>query len=228
MNAFSVLDWYAVTMNALLGLWAGFLGFLPELVGALIVFLIGWAISVGVGRLVSDLLKRAKFNQIFERGGWKKALEKAEIKVDPSGFVGAVFKWVLVLVFLMAAVEILGFTQFTIFLQSVLAYLPNVIVASLIFVAAVIIADITEKILRAAVEGAQVGYGQVVGAIVRWSIWTFASIAILVQLGVAPMLLQTLFTGLVAFLVLAGGLAFGLGGKETAGEIVRDLRNRMR
>lgn len=228
MTTFSVVDWYAVTVRALFDLWEGFLGFIPELIGALIVFLIGWVIAVAVGRLVSDVLKKIKFNQIFDRGGWKRALEKAEIKVDPSGFVGAVFKWVLVIVFLLAAVEILGFTQFAIFLQSVLAYLPNVIVASLIFVVAVIIADIVEKIMRAAVEGAQVGYGNIVGIIVRWSIWTFALIAILVQLGVAPGLLQTLFTGLVAFLVLAGGLAFGLGGKEVAGEILREFRSKMR
>ena len=223
-----VLDWYAVTIDGLQGLWQGFIGFLPSLVGALVIFVIGWFISVGVGRLVADILKRIKFNQVFERGNWKHALDKADVKVDPSGFIGAIFKWVLVIVFLLAAVEVLGLTQLAAFIMNVLAYLPNVLVASLIFVVAVIIADIAEKILRAAVESTQIGYGHMVGVIVRWSIWIFAAIAILTQLGITPLLWQTLFTGLVALVVLAGGLAFGLGGKDVAAQWLQDMNRRLR
>jgi small-conductance mechanosensitive channel len=223
-----VLDWYAVTIDGLQSLWQGFIGFLPELVGALIIFVIGWFISVGVGRLVADILKRIKFNQIFERGNWKHALEKADVKMDPAGFIGGIFKWVLVIVFLLAAVDVLGLTQLGGFITNVLNYLPNVVVASLIFVVAVIVADISEKVLRAAVESTQVEYGHVVGVIVRWSIWVFAAIAILTQLGVTPVLWQTLFTGLVALVVIAGGLAFGLGGKDVAGQWLQDMNRRLR
>lgn len=223
-----ILDWYAVTIDGLQNLWQGFIAFLPALVGALVIFVIGWFISVGVGRLIADILKRIKFNQIFERGSWKQALQKADVKVDPSGFIGAIFKWVLAIVFLLAAVEILGLNQLATFITNVLAYLPNVLVASLIFVVAVVIADIVEKILRTAVESTQVGQGHMVGVIVRWSIWIFAAIAILTQLGVTPMLWQTLFTGLVALVVVAGGLAFGLGGKEVAGQWLQDLNRRLR
>ncbi len=223
-----LLDWYAVTVNALFDLWGSFLNFIPELVGALLVFIIGWLISAGVGKLIADILKRLRFNQIFERGNWKSALDKAELRVDPAGFIGAIVKWVLVIVFLLAAVEILGLTQFAIFLQSVLAYLPNVIVAALIFAVAVIIADIVEKILRAAAESAQFSHGGIIGAIVKWSIWTFAIIAMLTQLGVATALLQTLFTGLVALIVVAGGIAFGLGGKDTASALLQDMMRKLR
>lgn len=223
-----VLDWYAVTLNGLQDLLQGFIGFLPALVGALLIFVIGWFISVGVGRLVADILKRIKFNQIFERGNWKNALEKADLKVDPAGFIGSIFKWVLAIVFLLAAVEILGLKQLAVFITDVLAYLPNVLVASLIFVVAVIIADIVEKVLRAAVESAQVKQAHMVGVIVRWSIWTFAAIAILIQLGITPVLLQTLFTGLVALAVVAGGLAFGLGGKDVAAQLLQDLNRKLR
>ncbi|MDA1337180.1 MAG: hypothetical protein O3C23_00195 [bacterium] len=223
-----VLDLYVVTIQALQGLWEGFIGFLPELIGALIIFVIGWFISVGVGRLVADILKRIKFNQVFERGNWKSALEKADIKMDPSGFIGAIFKWVFVIVFLRVTVEVLGLTQLTTFIESILAYLPNVLVASLIFVVAVIVADIVEKVLRAAVESAQVGQAHMVGVIVRWSIWIFAAIAILTQLGVTPILWQTLFTGLVALIVVAGGLAFGLGGKEVAGQWLQDMSRKLK
>jgi len=223
-----VLDWYYVTIQALQNLWQGFLSFIPVLLGAIIVFVIGWFISVGVGKLITEILKRVKFNQIFEKGGWKSALEKAEIKVDPSGFIGAIIKWILVIVFLLAAVEILGLIQFAGFLKSVLAYLPNVIVASLIFVVTVILVDIVEKIVRAAVESIKVGYGAIVSAVIKWSIWVFALLAILHQLGIAKPFMETLFTGLVAMLVISLGIAFGLGGKEVAAEILQDVKRKLK
>ena len=223
-----VLDWYSVTFEALQGLWQGFVIFIPKLVGAIIIFIIGWFIAIAAGKLISEILKRIKFNQIFERGVWKEALEKAEFKIDASGFIGAICKWILVIVFLLVAVEILGLVQFADFLVKVLAYLPNVVVAALIFVVAVIIADILEKVVRAVVEGVRVGYGQVVGAIVRWSIWIFAILAILIQLKITPALLQTLFIGFVALIAIAGGIAFGLGGKEAAAELLQDFKKKLK
>ncbi len=223
-----VLDWYSVTLQALQNLWQGFLNFIPVLIGAIVVFVIGWFISVGIGKLVTEILKRVKFNQIFEKGSWKGALERAEIKVDAAGFIGAIVKWVLVIVFLLAAVEILGFVQFAGFLKSVLNYLPNVIVAALIFVVTVIVVDIVEKVVRAAVESIKVGYGQMVSAVIKWSIWVFAIIMILYQLGIGRPFMETLFTGLVAMLVISLGIAFGLGGKDVAAEILQDLRRKLK
>ena len=221
-------DWYLVTITALMDLWSGFLSFMPSLVGAIVVFVIGWFISVGVGKLITEILKRIKFNQMFEKGSWDEALAKADIKVDTSSFIGAVIKWILAIVFLMAAVEILGLNQFAGFLQSILNYLPNVVTAVLIFVVTVIVVDILEKVVRASVESMRVGYGHMVSVVVRWSVWVFALLAILMQLKVTPSLIQTLFTGLVALVVVAGGIAFGLGGKDVAGEGVRDLYKKLK
>jgi len=181
-----------------------------------------------VGKLITEILRRIKFNQIFEKGSWDEALAKADIKVDASGFIGAIIKWVLVIVFLLAAVEILGFMQFAIFLNGVLAYLPNVIVAALIFVVTVIVVDIVEKIVRVAVESIKVGYGQMVSAVIKWSIWIFAIMAILYQLGIARPFMETLFQGLVAILVISLGIAFGLGGKEVAAEVLQDLKRKLK
>ena len=223
-----VIDWLQVTGDALRELWVGFIDFTPKLVGAIIVFLIGWLIAVVVGRIIAEVLKKIKFDRIFEKGNWKRALEKADIKVEVSSFIGAIFKWILVIVFLLAAVEILGLIQFASFLQNVLNYLPNVIVAAAIFVAAVIIADILEKVVRAAVESTKIGYGHIVGVIVRWSIWVFAILAILVQLRVTPSLIQILLQGVIGLIVIAGGLAFGLGGKDVAAEILQNLRRKLK
>lgn len=223
-----VIDWYFVTFQALQNLWLGFLVWLPKIIGAIIVFLIGWFISIVIGKFVTEILKRLKFNRIFEKGALKEALEKAEFKVDISSFIGAICKWVLVIVFLSAAVGILGFVKFADFLTKVLAYLPNVIVATLIFVVAVIIAELLEKIVRAAVESIRVGYGHIAGAIVKWSIWIFAILAILIQLKIATELILTLFTGFVAMVALAGGIAFGLGGKDVAAEIMENLKKKLK
>lgn len=223
-----IVEWSVVTIQALQKLWQGFLVLMPKIIGAIIIFIIGWFIALGIGKLVTEILKRLKFDRIFEKGAWKEALEKAEIKIDASSFIGAICKWILVIVFLLAAVEILGLVQFANFLNNVLNYLPNVVVAVLIFVVAVIISDIVEKILKASVESTKVGYGNVVGIIAKWSIWIFAILAILLQLKITPDLLRILITGFVALITIAGGIAFGLGGKDIATEILQELKKKIK
>ena len=161
-----ILDWYSVTIDALQNLWQGFVAFVPALIGAVVVFVVGWSISVGLGKLIAEILKKIRFNQIFEKGNWDEALAKADIKVDASAFIGAIVKWVFVVVFLMAAVEVLGLKGFAGFLGNIIGYLPNVVVAAFILVVTVIITDILEKVVRAAVESIKVRYGQVVAAII--------------------------------------------------------------
>ena len=87
-----VLDWYEVTLAQLQELWVGLVAFVPQLVGALVVFVVGWIIAVIVGRVVADILRRIQFNQLFEREGFRRALERADMKVDPSEFIGGIFK----------------------------------------------------------------------------------------------------------------------------------------
>lgn len=223
-----VLDWYSITVQALQSLWQGFLSFIPLLVGAMIVFGIGWIISVALGRLVTEILKKLKFNQLFDKGNWKSALEKAEMKVDPAGFIGAMIKWILVVVFLQGAVGILGWTAFASLLARVVSYLPNVIVAALIFVVTVILVDIVEKIVRTGAEGIKVGYGNILSGIVKWAIWIFSTMLILDQLNIGGILPEGIIFGIIGFFALAGGLAFGLGGKELAADILKDLRTKLK
>jgi len=225
MNMIS--SWLTVTVTALKGAWEAFLMFTPVLLGAIIILIIGWFVSVGIGRLVTEIFKKIKLNQLFEKGSWKTALEKAEIKVDASGFLGAIVKWILFIVFLMAAVEPLGLGAFAVFLKGIVVYLPKVIVAALIFVATVILVDIVEKITRVGVEGIKVGYGKMISSTVKWLIWFFAVLAILNQLEILKPFTETLFTGIVAVLVLGFGLSFGLGGKEVAAEILRDFKKKL-
>lgn len=221
-------SWYIITLESLQGLWQDFISYLPKIVGALVVVIAGWFVAVGIGKVVTEILRRIKFDTLFEKGVWKHALEKAEWKIDPSGFIGAIVKWVLFVSFLIAAVEILGFVQFAIFVGKIAAWLPNIIVAAAIFVVAVIVAEYFPKIIRAGVEGLEIKYSSLLETLARAAIWIFAILAILIQLGIAEELIMTLFTGFVAFLVIAGGLAFGLGGKEFAAEFLEDMKKKMK
>jgi len=221
-------DWSLITTQALQKLWEGFIKFIPQLIGALIVFIIGWFISVWIGKFVAEILRRLKVDKIFEKTKWEQAFEKAELKLEVSEFIGAIVKWVLIIVFLLAAVEILGLGQFAGFLKSIVAWLPNVIVAAAIFVVAVIIADFSEKLIKAIVGKMEVGYARFVGSIVKWAIWVFALLAILSQLGVAKDTINILISGFVALIVLSSAIAFGLGGKDVAREILEDLRRKIK
>ena len=223
-----ILDWSAITFNALKNIWQGFLLYLPKLFGAILVFAIGWVIAAAVGRLISEVLKKIGFNKIFEKVGWKEALGKAELKMDPAEFVGGVFKWIIIIVFLSASVvDILEFTQFQFFLNKIVEWLPNVIVSIAIFVVAIIVTDILEKFIKASVKKLGVGYVGLISTATKWAIYIFAFLAILDQLEVAPNIVNTFVSGFVGMTALAFGLAFGLGGKDAATKFIEDLRRKI-
>jgi len=205
--------------------------FIANLVLAIIVFIIGYLIAVGIGKLITEILKSIRFNKLFEKEGWRKALQRANIDVNPSEFIGAIFKWILVIVTLLIAVDILKLTDFAVFLTNVLNYLPRVIVAVLVFVVAIIISDIIEKVVRATVERLKVGYGYVAASIVKWAIWIFTLFLILDQLLPSSDLVKTLYSGIiygiVGALALGIGLAIGLGGKDTAAKIISDMHRKI-
>jgi hypothetical protein len=203
------------------------LKFIPSLLAAIIIFIIGWLIAEAIGKIVSRILKVLKIDQIFERANWREALETAEIKVNISEFIGGICKWILVIVFLSIAVEILGLAQFASVLNRLIVWLPNVVIAVVVFVVAVIIADILNRLIRASVNKMGIKYGGFLGAIVRWAIYIFAGLAILLQLGVAPTIIQSIVVGFVGMLALALGLAFGLGGKDAAAKLIEDLKRRI-
>ena len=158
-------------------------------------------------------------------------MERANVHINPSEFIGAIFKWVFVIVSLLIAVDILNLTQFGVVLTEVLNYLPNVIIAALIFVVAVVISDIIEKIVRVSVEKMKVGYGYIASSIVKWAIWIFTIFLILDQLLPSSELIKTLYMAIVWGIVGSVGLglaiAIGLGGKDTASEVIRDMKNKI-
>jgi len=221
-------NWNIVTGSPIERFWENFILFLPELLLALIILVIGWFFALAVGKITSNILYRLKFNSFFEGEKWEEAFKKAEIKINPSEFIGSIVKWVLILVVLWLAAERLAFHEFAVLMNNIVGYLPNVIVAVLIFVAAVMVADFLAKMVMVATEKADFPYSKTTGAIVKVSIWFFAIFAILIHLGIASELLLALFYGIVAFLAIAGGLSFGLGGKDAAQKFIEEMKKKVK
>ena len=221
-----IQTWAEVVTTSLQTLWVGFVSFLPNLLGAIIVFLIGWIIASLLGRLTKQIVQTLRIDQILSKMNLKKSLDRANLKLDSGKFIGELVRWFFIVVFMMAATDILGLSQVTDFLKQVILYIPQLMVAVLILLAAILIANFLERLVRASVEAAGLKSANFLAMVTKWSILVFAILAALLQLGIVPALIQTIFTGLVAALVVSIGLAFGLGGKEMAAQILdRTRRN---
>jgi hypothetical protein len=219
--------WGDVIVASLQQVWTSVANFLPLLIGAVVVFIIGWIIAVSLGKLVEQVVRALKVDHLLSKLDFETTLERAGWKLNSGAFVGSLVKWFLVVVFLLAAVNILGLTEVSNFLRDVLLYIPNVVVAALILIIAALVANTVERLVRGSVEAA--GYrGSLVAVVARWAIWVFAFVAALLQLGIATSLLQTVVTGLVASLALAFGLAFGLGGRDVAASFLDKMRSELK
>ncbi len=202
--------------------------FIPKLIIAVIIFIIGWVIAVALGKLVAQIIRAFKVDKVLQSLSIEEPLAKAGFRLDSGAFLGGLIRWFFIIVFLMAAIEVIGLSQVNIFLKDVvLGYLPNVIVAALILIVAAFVANATQRIVVGSAKAAGVPSTKLLGGITKWAIWVFAILAALYQLGIAGVFAQTIFTGFVAMLAIAGGLAFGLGGKEAASRYVERLRKDM-
>jgi small-conductance mechanosensitive channel len=156
-------------------------------------------------------------------------LTRAGIKLNVGGFIGWLIKWFIIVVFLMTSLAVLGLQQVNAFLREVvLAYLPQVIIAALILILATVVADFMRKVVSGAAKAANVRGANMVGSISYYAIWIFALIIALSTLGIAPQFMQILFTGIVAMLAIAGGLAFGLGGRDAAQKALENVSENMK
>jgi len=227
VEKYMIQDWSLITTQALQGAWQDILLFLPNLLAAIIIFILGWFVAIWIGKLVAQILNKLQFDSLFEKTGWKEALNNADVKVEPSSFIGAVCKWILVIIFLMIVTDIMGWMAFAGLLASIVAWLPNLLVAIIILVVAIIIADIVEKLVKVSTKKMGVGSVNFLGVVVKWAIYIFAGLAVLLQLGITPKIVEVLIMGFVGTLTLALGLSFGLGGKEAASRLIEEARRKM-
>lgn len=220
----SMQTWGEAISYSLIDLWVRFIEYVPTIIGALLVFLLGVIIASILGKLVERIVRAIRIDQAIDRVKIGEKLKEHGIEITFSHFFGKVVQWFLVLVFLMAATDILGLNQVTDYLNSIILYLPNVIVATIILTIAFLLGSIAYTIVRSSTKAAGVMSATLLATIIKWSIIIFGLLAALIQLGIAVSLVNTIFIGLIAAISLAAGLAFGLGGKEEAALILKKLR----
>ena len=215
-----------VLQQSFADLWYAVVQFLPVILAAVIIFVIGWIVGVVLYRVVDQVVKILRVDDALKAAGLNEMARDAGFNLNIGAFLGTLVQWFTVIVFLVAALDVLGLNQVTIFLQQVvLLYLPQVIVAVLILILAAIVAETVKSIVASSARAAGAKNGELAGSVAKWAIWIFAIMAILNQLGIATEFVQTLFTGLVVAISLAFGLAFGLGGKEAAARSIEKVRS---
>lgn len=220
----AVQTWTSVIVDSLQELWIAVVAFLPNLLGALVILILGLIVAAGLGRLVEKIFDAVKLDAFLSKIGLAPHFERAGMRLRGSRFLGRLVYWFLVVAFLLAAVNALGLVVFAGFLREVLFYLGNVVVAILIMLAALVVANFARKIVVGAVASARLSGEHFLGVITWWAITLFGFFAALSQLGVAETVVNALVVGVVAMLALAGGLAFGLGGRDYAASLLEKLR----
>jgi hypothetical protein len=197
----------------------------PALLVAVIIFIIGWVVGASLSKVVEQLFRLIKVDSALKAAGVEDLARKSGFTLNSGKFIGELVRWFVVIAFLIASFEILGLTQVNDFLKGVvLGYLPSVIAAVLILMVAAVLGEVVRKAVISGIQAAGVSGAHFLGSIAKWAIWIVAFFAALSQLGIAPAVLQTLFTGVVIALSLALGLSFGLGGQDAAGRYIEKLR----
>lgn len=207
-----------IVQISLIDLWGRLVSILPDLIGALIIILIGFIVAPILGGIVKKVIDIFKIDQLSERMGLKEMVRGYSPNFSVSLIIGKLVKWFFILAFIMAAADVLGWTRVTSFLNEIIFYIPQVLIAVIILVFGVIAGNFFEAIVTKSLRGANapVGRPELLGQLTKWALMIFAALAALIQLGIAPSLIQILFAGIV----LALALAFGLGGRKKAEEML--------
>lgn len=217
----TVENWGDAVMVSATEAMQNLLGFLPALIGAILILIIGWIIAGILAGLIEKGLKAVGFEKAAQSTGIAGFIENAGSGWTASKLVAEIVKWFIRLIAIQAAASILRLDQISQVINAILLWLPNLVVAIVIVVIGALIANFVAGIVRG--SAAEMGFStpNLLANITRYAIIGFAAVAAFNQLGIAPTVVNTLFIGLVATLVLAFGLAFGLGGQQTAAQITQ-------
>lgn len=207
----------------------GVVSFIPRLIVAFVVFVILWVVAAALGKIVEQVVRALKIDSLLEGLGAKEPIERAGFKFSSGGFVGGLVRWFFIVVAFLVAVDILGLSEVSNFLSTVvLTYIPKVIIASIMIIVAAILGEAGQKLVRGSAHAAGMPSANLAGAVAKWAIWVFGLLAAFYQVNIVPELINTILTALVAMFAIAGGLAFGLGGKEAAADFIARLRREMK
>jgi hypothetical protein len=214
-------------MDAVNTMLTTFLAALPSIVGALLLLVIGWIIAGIAGGFVARLLRKVGVDQLATKAGITAFLQRAKLKLDTPGLVGGIITWYVRLIFVVMAANAVGITAVSDVLGQIIAFIPNLLVALLILGAFAWLAGVTRNLVTGATESAGVPNSGMLATLAYATVLGFGIVAAASQIGVAATLINILFTGIVAALAIAFGLAFGLGGREEAARALGNFRGQV-
>ena len=219
-----VQDWTTALSSSLQLVWDKTIGFLPEIIAALIVIIIGFIVARGLKLLVEKVVDALRIDTLLESVGFSKVLSRAKLSLKTGKLLGEIVYWILIIAFLLAAANILHLDAVSDFLNEVLLYLPNLLVAVIILVITFLFARFMKELVRHSSWAANLKEAGLVGNITWWIVVIFGCLSALYQLKIASNLINIIIGGVVVMIALAGGLAFGLAGKDYVKEIIEGIR----
>jgi small-conductance mechanosensitive channel len=191
-----------------------FLSYIPQLIGAIIILIIGYIVAKVLQAVITRVLRGIGFEGWMERGGIKQFFDRAETNQDPTSIIGTLVFWLVFIIALTMATDALGIPQVSVVLGQLIAYIPSIIAAILILILAALLANFLSGIVRGATGS------DLLASIAQYAIIVYAAFAALTQLGIAVQLTANTFLILLGAIALAAALAFGIGGREVAREIL--------
>ena len=221
MSTVPVTDWAQAIMTSVTAALALLLGAIPKVIGFAVILIIGWIIASALAAAVAAILRTVKFNELAQRAGVSGFVQKMGVHTDAAGFLATLVKWFVRLIVLVTAFDALGLPAVSQVLQQILLWLPNLVVALVVLVIAGLAANALAGLVRGATAESGMGNPDVLATIARVAVWAFAIVIAVNQIGIATTIVNTLFMATVGSVAVALALAFGLGGRETAAQIVR-------
>jgi mechanosensitive ion channel-like protein len=223
-----IRDWSDAITNSMAQALSLLLAAIPRIIGFIIVVAIGWFIAALIARAVSALLRSIRFNDMADRSGFAGFVANTGVETDSSGFVAEIAKWFVRLITLVVGFDALGLPAVSDVLRQLLLWLPNLVVAIAVLIFGGLAANWLAGLVRGATAKADLGNPDLFAAIARVAVWAFAIVIAVNQVGIARDLVNILFMAIVGAVALALGLAFGIGGRDTAAEVVRNWYDRSR
>lgn len=212
-----------VLLTTLNGTVATIISFVPRFLSGFIILLIGVIASIFVRQIVSEGLRLIKFDNLVKKYG----VPDSKGTADWGTILSEIARWFVIIVFLIPASQVWGLGKFVDVLNNLLLFLPNVFIAVLLLLVGFVVSKLVHDLLTASLRGFSKESANTIAMVGKWAVIVFVALIVLNQLGIASDLIQILFSGIVAMLAIAGGLAFGLGGKEAAKEIIDKLRKKL-
>ncbi|HZY19524.1 MAG TPA: small-conductance mechanosensitive ion channel [Ramlibacter sp.] len=217
-----ITEWSAAMMTSLAAAMAMLFSAIPKVLGFAIIVVVGWLLSALVEKAIAAVLRAIRFNDLAGRSGLADFVGKMGTGTDSAGMIAMVAKWFIRLIALVVAFDALGLPAVSDVLRALLLWLPNVVVALVVLVIGGLAARALSNLVRAATAEAGLTNANLLAKVASVLVWAFAVVVAVNQIGIATTLVNTLFMAFVGAIALGLGLAFGLGGRETAGEILRN------